>query len=228
MSELQNPIFDEEKEFLERKKLEYERALRGDVDHIKDQSVKVGKVALVGAGLAGSVWLITKAFGSKKHRHDADDDHGHHDQDDRAPRGKREQESKKSSAKKSKSAAASAMVFMDHYDSPDHEFGGGVAPVVPAASMPKSAPRVAQPVGPLGAGAPNKAQQPAAPAPQPDRQSPPLARPKHPTRPCPSRPPRPRATKTTPSANCRMTTAAGCRPRTPLMSRPRKKRSRTR
>jgi hypothetical protein len=68
MSDLQNPLFDEEKEFLERKKLEYERALRGDVDHIKDQSVKVGKVALVGAGLAGGIWLITKAFSGGKKR----------------------------------------------------------------------------------------------------------------------------------------------------------------
>lgn len=82
MSDLQNPLFDEEKEFLERKKLEYERALRGDVDHIKDQSVKVGKVAAVGVGLAGGIWLITKAFsGKKKKKHnpyveDADD-YGH-------------------------------------------------------------------------------------------------------------------------------------------------------
>ena len=66
MSDLQNPLFEEEKEFLERKKLEYERALRGDVDHIKDQSVKVGKIAAVGVGLAGGIWLITKAFGGKK------------------------------------------------------------------------------------------------------------------------------------------------------------------
>ncbi|MBO2008557.1 hypothetical protein [Hymenobacter negativus] len=68
MSELQNPLFEEEKEFLERKKLEYERALRGDVDHIKDQSVMVGKVALVGAGLAGSLWLISKLIGGKKRK----------------------------------------------------------------------------------------------------------------------------------------------------------------
>ena len=68
MSDLQNPLFDEEKEFLERKKLEYERALRGDVDHIKGQSVVVGKVALVGAGLAGSIWLISKVFGGKKRK----------------------------------------------------------------------------------------------------------------------------------------------------------------
>jgi len=66
MSDLQNPLFDEEKEFLERKKLEYERALRGDVDHIKDQTAKVGKIAAVGAGLAGGIWLITKAFSGKK------------------------------------------------------------------------------------------------------------------------------------------------------------------
>jgi hypothetical protein len=66
MSDLQNPLFEEEKEFLEHKKLEYERALRGDVDHIKDQSVKMGKVAAVGAGLVGGIWLITKAFGGKK------------------------------------------------------------------------------------------------------------------------------------------------------------------
>jgi len=66
MSELTNPLFEEEKEFLERKKLEYERALRGDVEQIKDQSVLVGKVALVGVGLAGGIWLLTKAFGGKK------------------------------------------------------------------------------------------------------------------------------------------------------------------
>ncbi|MBF9142866.1 hypothetical protein [Hymenobacter properus] len=83
MSDLQNPLFDEEKEFLERKKLEYERALRGDVDHIKDQSVKVGKVAAVGAGLAGGIWLITKAFsGKKKKKHNPyieehEEDYGH-------------------------------------------------------------------------------------------------------------------------------------------------------
>lgn len=68
MSELQNPLFEEEKEFLERKKLEYERALRGDVDHIKEQSVMVGKVAVVGVGLAGSIWLISKLIGGKKRK----------------------------------------------------------------------------------------------------------------------------------------------------------------
>jgi hypothetical protein len=65
MSELTNPLFEEEKEFLERKQLEYERALRGDIEQLKGQSVMVGKVALVGVGLAGGIWLLTKAFSSK-------------------------------------------------------------------------------------------------------------------------------------------------------------------
>ena len=66
MSEPVNPLFDEEKEFLERKKLEYERALRGDVEHIKDQTTQVGKLALVGAGIVGGIWLLSKAFGGRK------------------------------------------------------------------------------------------------------------------------------------------------------------------
>ena len=66
MSELINPLFEEEKEFLEHKKLEYERALRGDVEHIKEQTIQVGKLALVGAGVAGGIWLLRKAFGRRK------------------------------------------------------------------------------------------------------------------------------------------------------------------
>ena len=63
MTEPTNPLFDDEKEFLERKKLEYERALRGDVEVIKEQTIHVGKLALIGAGVASGVWLLTKAFG---------------------------------------------------------------------------------------------------------------------------------------------------------------------
>lgn len=73
MTEPSNPLFDDEKEFLERKKLEYERALRGDVEEIKEQTIQVGKVALVGAGVVGGLWLLAKAFGGrkpkKKHKH---------------------------------------------------------------------------------------------------------------------------------------------------------------
>ena len=130
MSELQNPLFDEEKEFLERKKLEYERALRGDVEHIKEQSATVGKVALVGAGLAGTIWLISKAFGGKK----------------RHPDSKGKGKEKPQPKDKRKSAAASAMVFMDHFEDGDHEFGGGVAR--PDVKSPSAA-IAAQPVGAL-------------------------------------------------------------------------------
>jgi hypothetical protein len=156
MSELQNPLFDEEKEFLERKKLEYERALRGDVDHIKEQSATVGKVALVGAGLAGTVWLISKAFGGKKRR----------------PEGKPRPDSKGKEKGKpksgSKSAAASAMVFMDHFEDGDHEFGGGASALD---ATKRSAPIAAQPVGALANSATRPAEQvsaakPAAPAPK--------------------------------------------------------------
>lgn len=150
MSELQNPLFDEEKEFLERKKLEYERALLGDVEHIKEQSATVGKVALVGAGLAGTVWLISKAFGGKKRR----------------PEGKPKGKEKGQPKDKRKSAAASAMVFMDHFEDGDHEFGGGVARP-DAKSQPASL--AAQPVGALARSASRPADKaadarPAAPA----------------------------------------------------------------
>lgn len=66
MTEPTNPLFEDEKDFLERKKLEYERALRGDVEEIKENTVQVGKVALVGAGVVGGIWLLRKAFGGGK------------------------------------------------------------------------------------------------------------------------------------------------------------------
>ena len=157
MSELQNPLFDEEKEFLERKKLEYERALRGDVDHLKDQSVMVGKVALVGAGLAGGVWLITKALTGRKRKHKAgrnpyaqtgaDRQVGRDeaDPDDEfgaeyftAGNGKRYR-----STISRKSAADSAKVFLTHHDQ-EHEaddlgFGAAAVPQPHAAPEPHPA-----------------------------------------------------------------------------------------
>jgi len=74
MTEPTNPLFEDEKDFLERKKLEYERALRGDVEVIKENTVQAGKVALVGAGIVGGIWLLSKAFSGgskakKKHKH---------------------------------------------------------------------------------------------------------------------------------------------------------------
>lgn len=125
MSELQNPLFDEEKEFLERKKLEYERALRGDVEHIKDQSVMVGKVALVGAGLAGGIWLITKAFGGKKRKrkaekhdaaHDEQADHSATDHDYEFGTGYFSSGKRQQDDEPYKSAAESAQVFAEQHE----------------------------------------------------------------------------------------------------------------
>lgn len=81
MTEPNNPLFEDEKEFLERKKLEYERALRGDVEEIKVQTIQVGKVALVGAGVVGGVWLLVKAFsgGKAKKRHKQKHKKHHHE-----------------------------------------------------------------------------------------------------------------------------------------------------
>jgi hypothetical protein len=72
MTEPTNPLFEDEKDFLERKKLEYERALRGDVADIKETTAQAGKVAMIGAGVVGGIWLLAKAFGggkSKKKKH---------------------------------------------------------------------------------------------------------------------------------------------------------------
>ena len=117
MSELLNPIFDEEKEFLERKKLEYERALLGDVNEIKEKTVQVGRVALVGAGLAGGIWLISKAFGKKKRKSKAK--HHEPDYDDFGSDGftaDYDSYYDDDSSAAHKSAAASAEAFMDHHE----------------------------------------------------------------------------------------------------------------
>lgn len=126
MSELQNPLFDEEKEFLERKKLEYERALRGDVDHIKDQSVVVGKVALVGAGLAGGVWLITKLIGGKKRKRSKKEHAAEYNEDGHdyefgadyysASKGKKNKKGEKADDLAHKSAEESARAFVEHHE----------------------------------------------------------------------------------------------------------------
>jgi len=84
MTEPNNPLFEDEKEFLERKKLEYERALRGDVEEIKVQTVQAGKVALVGAGVVGGIWLLVKAFSghkAKKKHHKKGKKHPSHFED---------------------------------------------------------------------------------------------------------------------------------------------------
>jgi hypothetical protein len=106
MTEPQNPLFEDEKEFLERKKLEYERALLGDVEHIKAKTTQYGKYALAGAGVAGGAWLISKLFTRKKKTGEADADY------------KRDKKGKKhpKAPHAPKSAAASAAVFIEAFE----------------------------------------------------------------------------------------------------------------
>ncbi|GGG40552.1 hypothetical protein [Hymenobacter glacieicola] len=80
MADLHNPLFEDEKEFLERQKLEYERALMGDVEGIKAKTQEVSKYVAIGAGVLGGIWLLSKAFGGKK-KHaalDNEDDYARH------------------------------------------------------------------------------------------------------------------------------------------------------
>ncbi|MDU0372226.1 hypothetical protein ACFPAF_17615 [Hymenobacter endophyticus] len=66
MADLHNPLFEDEKEFLEHQKLEYERALLGDVEEIKAKTQEVGKYVAIGAGILGGAWLLSKALGGRK------------------------------------------------------------------------------------------------------------------------------------------------------------------
>jgi hypothetical protein len=67
MSELSNPIFNNEREFLERQKEEYKSALMGDVDHIKSQGQEIGKKAAIAGGVLLAGFLLKRVFsGGKK------------------------------------------------------------------------------------------------------------------------------------------------------------------
>ncbi len=68
MNELNNPLFEDRKEFLERQKQEYKNALLGDVAELKNQSQEIGKKVLLAGGALVGVWLISKLIGggSKK------------------------------------------------------------------------------------------------------------------------------------------------------------------
>ncbi|AIZ62778.1 hypothetical protein PK28_02120 [Hymenobacter sp. DG25B] len=79
MADLHNPLFEDEKEFLERQKLEYERALLGDVEDIKEQTQRIGKYALIGAGVAGGIWLLARAFRSRSSEEEDFEDNEHLD-----------------------------------------------------------------------------------------------------------------------------------------------------
>jgi hypothetical protein len=66
MSELNNPLFDDQREFLERQKQEYKNALLSDVTELKQQSQKVGKTLLIAGGALAGVWLVSSMFRGKK------------------------------------------------------------------------------------------------------------------------------------------------------------------
>ncbi|MFD2999772.1 hypothetical protein ACFS7Z_05340 [Pontibacter toksunensis] len=60
MSELSNPLFNNEREFLERQKEEYKNALMGDVDHIKSQGQEYGKKAAMAGGVLLAGYLLKR------------------------------------------------------------------------------------------------------------------------------------------------------------------------
>ncbi|WP_205504242.1 hypothetical protein [Rufibacter psychrotolerans] len=65
MSELNNPLFDDPREFLERQKEEYKNALLSDVSDLKDQSQKIGKNLLLAGGLLAGVYFVSRALSSR-------------------------------------------------------------------------------------------------------------------------------------------------------------------
>jgi hypothetical protein len=66
MSELNNPLFEDQKEFLERQKQEYKNALLSDVTDLKQQSQKVGKTLLIAGGALAGLWVVSSMFRGKK------------------------------------------------------------------------------------------------------------------------------------------------------------------
>lgn len=69
MSELSNPLFENEREFLERQKEEYKNALMSDVDHYKAQGQEIGKKVAMAGGVVLAGYLLKRMFsggGEKK------------------------------------------------------------------------------------------------------------------------------------------------------------------
>lgn len=66
MSETMNPLFDNERELLERQKEEYKQALMGDVDQIKTQGQQIGKKVAIAGGVLVAGLLLRSMFGSGK------------------------------------------------------------------------------------------------------------------------------------------------------------------
>lgn len=66
MSETNNPLFDNERELLERQKEEYKNALMGDVDQIKTQGQQIGKKVAIAGGVLVAGLLLRSMFGGSK------------------------------------------------------------------------------------------------------------------------------------------------------------------
>jgi hypothetical protein len=70
MSDLNNPLFDNQREFLERQKEEYKNALMGDVEHIKSHGQEIGKkVAMAGGVIVAGLLIKRMLTSSKKKAH---------------------------------------------------------------------------------------------------------------------------------------------------------------
>lgn len=67
MSDVNNPLFDNQREFLERQKEEYKNALMGDVEQIKSQGQEIGKKVAIAGSVVLAGFLLRRMFsGSKK------------------------------------------------------------------------------------------------------------------------------------------------------------------
>ncbi|RSK47954.1 hypothetical protein [Hymenobacter rigui] len=162
MADLHNPLFEDEKEFLERQKQEYERALLGDVEEIKAKTQEVSKYVAIGAGVLGGIWLLSKAFGGKSSKHLA-----HADEYDRhrlkAPRTRRPPAA---------TAVDTAVADDLGFGSGHHQFDRGRTHTAPASERADIAPDVyhtdADPFQPTPASVPARAYRP---QPQPQPQS---------------------------------------------------------
>lgn len=66
MSEVNNPLFENQKEFLERQKDEYKNALLNDVTQLKTQSQQIGKTLLIAGGALAGLWMVSGVFRNKK------------------------------------------------------------------------------------------------------------------------------------------------------------------
>lgn len=62
MSDTMNPLFDNERELLERQKEEYKKALMGDVDQIKTQGQQIGKKVAIAGGVLFAGLLLRSLF----------------------------------------------------------------------------------------------------------------------------------------------------------------------